>query len=367
MLRNTKLRLGAVASLAIAAMAFGAMPANADPVTPPFPTLAGAGSDTTQDVVTGVSTLAPIVIGNWDAVGGAATIQTKLNGPFFQRPNGSGDGVFALSQSIQGSPTVLYNGQNIANQLDFARSSSDPSGTTGVLTYIPFATDAVTYAYNGASTFPTDVPQGTTTSDSAVNGVFPFTLRNIYACRVVTFSDAAGNDVAIAPLIPQAGSGTRSYWLRQVGQTEATVTSGGCVTSRNNSVQEHDGRALTGLGDIMPYSIGQYIAQGRHLAITTSAVVERRGNAVLGKVGTQNPFRLTGATLTLNPNFPIRRLVYNVVQTTRVTEAAIAATFVGPNSTFCNAAGVAMVQSYGFAAATNCGITTILGAYRTAP
>ena len=142
--KNTKLRLGAVASLAIAAIAFGALPAQADPTTPPFPTLAGAGSDTTQDVVGGLTTLAPTVVGSWNAVG-SATIQTKSGGPAFQRPNGSGDGVYALSMSA-GAGTGLYNSVNIAGQLDYARSSSGPSSSYvgSDLTYIPFAIDAVT-------------------------------------------------------------------------------------------------------------------------------------------------------------------------------------------------------------------------------
>ena len=362
--KNTKLRLGAVASLAIAAIAFGALPAQADPTTPPFPTLAGAGSDTTQDVVGGLTTLNPSVVGSWNAVG-SATIQTKSGGPAFQRPNGSGDGVYALSMSA-GAGTGLYNSVNIAGQLDYARSSSGPSSTYpgSDLTYIPFATDAVTYAFNGASAFPTDVPLGTAATDTAVGGIFPFNLRNIYNCRVTTFSDASGNDVTIVPLIPQAGSGTRSFWLGQVGLTEATLPT--CVTSRNNTVEEHDGRALTGNGDVMPYSIAQYIAQGRYSAITTATVVERRGNSVLGKVATVNPFQLTGTTLTLNSSFPIKRTVYNVVQTSRLAETAIASTFVGSTSTVCGTAGQAVIKSFGFAVASNCGATTIVGGYRTA-
>jgi len=363
--KNTKLRLGAVASLAVAAIAFGALPAQADPITPPFPTLAGVGSDTTQDVVGGLTTLSPTVVGSWNAVGSdptITTITTKDGGPSFKRPNGSGDGVFALTQSATGSASNLYNNVNIAGQVDFARSSGGPSSAYpgSDLTYIPFATDAVTYAYNGASAFPTDVPLGDTTSD----GTVAFTLRNIYNCRVTTFSDAGGNDVTIVPLLPQSGSGTRSYWEGQTGLVDTALPT--CVTSRNNSVEEHNGRALTGAGDIMPYSVAQYISQGRYSAITTSVVVERRGNAVLGKVGSKSPFLLSGTTLTLNPSFPIKRTVYNVVQTSRLAETAIASTFVGTTSTVCSGAGQTIIKSYGFAVASNCGATTIVGGYRTA-
>ncbi|MBC7596321.1 MAG: hypothetical protein H7288_20725 [Kineosporiaceae bacterium] len=360
--KNTKLRLGAVASLAVAAIAFGALPAQADPTTPPFPTLAGVGSDTTQDVVGGLTTLAPTVVGSWNAVGSdptITTITTKNGGLAFKRPNGSGDGVYALSMSA-GAGTGIYNNVNILGQLDYARSSSPPVGSNSDLTYIPFATDAVSYAFNGASAFPTDVPLGDTTSD----GTVAFTLRNIYNCRVTSFSDAGGNDVTIAPLLPQAGSGTRSYWEKQTGLDDTKLPT--CVTDRNGSVEEHNGTALTGTGDIMPYSIAQYIAQGRHSAIITSTVVERRGNAVLGKVGSVSPFLMSGTTLTLNPSFPIKRPVYNVVQTSRLAEPAIASTFVGSMSTVCSAAGQTIIKSYGFAVASNCGVTSIVGSYRLA-
>lgn len=378
MLRNTKLRLGAVASLAIGAMAFGAIPASADPIAPnPFPPLVIVGSDTTQDIMAGLSTLNPAVLGSWDAFGGG-NIVTRSGGPSFKRPNGSTDGLFALSMASPANTPVLNNqyfGTNILNQVDIARSSSRPSTTpgTGVLTFIPFAIDAMSYAYNAASTFPSDVPLGNATSDLPIPGTSParfaFTLRNIYNCRVTTYVDRGGNTQTIQPLIPQTGSGTRSYWISTMAIPTGTGTTfPACVSDLGNTVQEHDGRFLTGLHQIVGYSIAQYIAQGRHTQITQTNVQERKGNAVLGRVGTVNPFTLSGGTLTLNASFPIQRQVFNVVETTRLGETAIAAALVGPTSTFCTAAGTAIVQSYGFAPdPTNCGTTTLTGSYRLTP
>jgi len=381
MLRNTKLRLGAVASLAIGVMAFGALPASADPIAPnPFPSLVIVGSDTTQDVMAGLSTLNPAVLGSWDAFGGG-NIQTRASGPTvspFKRPNGSTDGLFALSMASAANTPVfnnLYNGVNILGEVDIARSSSRPSTTpgTGVLTFIPFAIDAMSYAYNAASSFPGDVPLGNAASDLPIPGTSParfaFNLRNIYNCRVTTYVDRAGNDQTIQPLIPQTGSGTRSYWITTMAiPTGAGTTFPACVSDLGNTVQEHDGRFLTGLHQIVGYSIAQYIAQGRHTQITQTSVQERKGNAVLGRVGTANPFTLSGSTLTLNASFPIQRQVFNVVETTRLGEPAIAAALVGPTSTFCTAAGTAIIQSYGFAPdPTNCGTTTLTGSYRTSP
>mgnify|MGYP000647956224 CR=1 FL=1 len=375
MLTKTRLRLGAVASIAIGAMAFGAIPANADPAPGTFPPLVIVGSDTTQDVMAGLSTLNPTVLGSYDAFGGG-NIVTRSGGLSFKRPNGSGDGVFALSMSAAANTPVfgnLYNGVNILGQVDIARSSSRPSSSanptpgTGVLTYIPFAIDAMSYAYNAASTFPSDVPLGTTTTDLPIAGTSParfaFTLRNIYNCRVTTYVDRGGNDRTIEPLIPQTGSGTRDYWRTTMGMP-STIPS--CVSDLSNTVQEHDGRFLTGLHQIVGYSIAQYIAQGRHTQITQTVVQERKGNAVLGRVGTVNPFTLSGGTLTLNSAFPIQRQIFNVVETSRLGETAIAAALVGPTSTFCSAAGTAIINSYGFAAdPTNCGSITLTSSYRT--
>ncbi len=330
----------------------------------PFPTLAGAGSDTTQDVVAGVATLDPTNIGSWDAVStGPANITTKSGGPAFKRPNGSGDGVFALGQSAQG---LLYNGVDITGQLDFARSSSPPSGSfVGTdLTFIPFARDAVSYAVSTASDFPRDIALGSAAQDSISPAVF--SLRNIYRGTVTTYVDSNLDPVTIRPIIPQQGSGTRSFWLTSLGLTEANIV-GTPTTDLGNTAQEHNGTYITGAGDIAPFSVAQYIAQGNHGALPTT-IVERRGNIELGRVGTIKPIILTpGGGVELNTSFPINRTVYNVVQTSRLGETAIANTFVGPTSTFCSTAGQNIVRSYGFAVAPNCGVTTITGAYRTSP
>jgi ABC-type phosphate transport system substrate-binding protein len=103
-------------------------------------------------------------IGSYDATG-SATIQTKAGGPSFVRPNGSGAGANALSDSAQGG-THLFNSVDITGQVDFARSSSGPSGSGTALTYIPFAKDAVTFAVNAASDFPRDIPIGSSSQDS---------------------------------------------------------------------------------------------------------------------------------------------------------------------------------------------------------
>jgi hypothetical protein len=366
MLNKTKLRLGVVAACAVVAVGLGAAaPAIADP-TPAgtFKPLVGVGSDTTENVVNGLGTVVTN-IGSYDATG-SATIQTRTGGPLFNRPNGSGNGQKALSASINLSGTRTWpatGGVDITGQIDFARSSSAPSGSfVGTdLTFIPFARDAVSFAVNAASDFPRDVALGAATQDTISPA--PFTLRNIYRGAVTTYADSNFNTVTIRPLLPQQGSGTRSFWIAQLGLTEALVTAGG-ATDLGNTVQEHNGTFVTGAGDLVPFSVAQYIQQGNYAALPTT-VVERRGNIQLGSIGSNKPYQpSTTATggLEINPSFPVNRLVFNVVSTARLTGTSTAdqqlqAAFVGTNSGVCLASST--ITKYGFGTiGTLCGNTT---------
>ena len=361
--KNTKRRLGVVAATAAAVLAFGAAaPAYAEPVG--FKPINGTGSDTTQFVLNGVATVVTD-LGSYDAIG-SATIQTTSGGPAFTRPNGSTDGQKALSASINpggGHTWPATGGVNITGQLDFARSSSSPSSSAvGTdLTFIPFARDAVTYAVSAASDFPRDIPKGSASQDGVSPA--PFTLRNIYRSAVTTYADGEFNTVTIRPLIPQSGSGTRSFWVTSaVGLTESTL--GSTVTDLGNTVQEHDGTFITGPGDIVGFSVAQYINQGNHGSLPAAAPVpERRGNIALGNVGSVKPYiPSVGGGIELNTAFPITRLVYNVVSTTRINstdpaDATLQSVFKGSTSQVCAAS--AQIKQYGFGTIGSlCGNTT---------
>lgn len=361
--KNTKLRLGVVAATAAAVLAIGAAaPAYADPSG--FKPINGAGSDTTQDVLNGVATVVT-AIGSYDATG-SATIQTTSGGPVFNRPNGSGNGQKALSASINPGLTHTWpaeGGVTITGQLDFARSSSGPSSSAvGTdLTFIPFARDAVTYAVSAASDFPRDIPRGDASQDAISPA--PFTLRNIYRSAVTTYVNSSFGTVTIRPLIPQSGSGTRDFWVKTaVGLTDATL--GSTVTDLGNHVQEHNGTWVTEPGDIVPFSVAQYIAQGNHGALPAAApVTERRGNIALGNVGGFKPYKPSvGGGIELNTSFPINRLVFNVVSTTRINsadpaDATLQSTFKGSTSAVCSA--TTEIKQYGFGTIGSlCGNTT---------
>jgi len=363
MLRKNKVRLGAIVLAVASATVLGAVTANADPTAGTFPVLAGVGSDTIQDVMNGMSSAIP-AIGSYDATApvGAAnqtTITTRSGGVAFTRPNGSGAGQNALSASIDGT---AFNGVVITGDVDFARSSSGPSSSFpgSQLTFIPFAKDAVSYAVNEASDFPRNIPEGSAAAAAA--NPTTLTLWNIYHCTATSYTDSNTNSVTIIPLLPQSGSGTRKFWDTTFGLTEGSLPS--CVTDLNGTVEEHNGSALTGPGDIMPFSISQYIAQGNWQTLP-STVQERRYAAALGSVDGISPYIISGAgtvaspfSLVQNPSFEINRLVYNVVATSRLSDANIAATFVGTSSAVCT--HTAIIKEYGFATIGNtCGTTNL--------
>jgi ABC-type phosphate transport system substrate-binding protein len=352
MLKKTKLRLGAVAAAAAAVALFTsvAVPAFADP-SAGYKPLSGVGSDTIQDVMNGMASKIP-AIGSYDAVNPSTgnpgdKIKTKASGNEFVRPNGSGEGVQALSYSISGKP---WNTVDITNQVDFARSSSAPSNNGNALTFIPFAQDAVTYAFNQASDFPRSLPFDVK-DGNGVRNTTALSIYNIYHCTVRQYTASNLAKVTINPLLPQSGSGTRKYWEGKLSLDDANLPT--CVKDVNAAgtrVQEHDGTTLTSAGDIVPFSIAQYIAQGNHKAIagdTQVNVVERKGQVALGSIDGTRPLLMSGTTVKMNPSFPVNRLVYNVVATNRLSDADIASTFVGTSSQVCQ--NTAVIEEFGFA------------------
>jgi hypothetical protein len=332
-------RRGALALAGAAALGVGLLsaPAQADPSE--HRSLVGVGSDTTQDVVQGLSdwildgdgTPAELQIASYHATNPVTQqvgdiIDTRpASWPAaceIVRPNGSSRGIDALNADIAAD----------TNCVDFARSSRGPATTGPNLTFIPFATDAVTWAVRGDSPL-------------ADEELTLAQLQAVYNCQTTTI-----DGVQVTPLLPQQGSGTRSFWVTELGLNESALPA--CVTDRNNTVQEHNGNALVNPGDIMPYSVAQYLAQSNG----APGVIDRRGDAELRPIGTSQPVLADG---TLNPAFQINRPVYNVVESARLGEGELATSFVGPNSEVCFAGDV--IEEYGFATSDDCGDTSLTG------
>ncbi len=370
MLKKNKLRLGVATAAAVCALALtiSATPAFADPSG--YQTLSGVGSDTIQDVMNGMGS--PVTaIGSYDAVdpttqlvGG--NITTRSGGNAFVRPNGSKAGVQALSDSIQGG-THLWLGVNILGQVDFARASGFQGSTGTDLAYIPFAQDAVSYAVNAGSDFPRNLPLG-----SSADASTKLSLYNVYHCIKTSYTNTNGDTVPINPLVPQSGSGTAKFWASTLGFSDTALPT--CVKRVNTdanpaTIEEHNGTTIDDAGDIVPFSIAQYIAQGNHASLYSAFgvnVAERRGNVALGAINGQPAVRQnagTGPTTTvMNPSFPVTRSVFNVVSTGRITGSdPIVATFVGGTSAVCSQS--ALIQKFGFQTVANCGDTTLQGAF----
>lgn len=317
---KSRARIGALVGATALAVGALAVPAAADPAAGDYRVLAGVGSDTTQDVLNGLGNAIDggDVVASYNATG-SATVKTRATNCVIPRSNGSSAGIGALNNAVD----------NNTGCIDFARSSRGVANdATTDLTFIPFGKDAVTFAVRGDSA----LPKALTTAQ----------LTAVYTCETTTL-----NGVALTPLLPQAGSGTRSFFLGALGLTEDTF--GSCV---DDTVQEHNGEELDSAGDIAPYSIAQYIAQGNQ----PGDVVDRRGFSVLGSVDGVQPTLANG---TLNTAFPFNRDVYNVVPTAKLTDATIDATFVGTDSEVCSQSAV--IQEYGFGTVTNCGSTTLKG------
>ena len=325
-MRKKRFVLAVGALLAAAALTTGT--AGADPTgTPQYRPLAGVGSDTTEHVMNGLSEVVTInggkVIGSYDA-SGSATITTKdpatTPGCTINRPSGSGNGVNALIASVQAGN----------NCVQFARSSSNSAANFpgAGLTYVPFATDAVTYAIR---------------SDSAISKRLTVAqLQAIYNCQ------AGAN---FQPLLPQFGSGTRQFFLRELGFTDTadftSQPSHQCVRQTDATgapLLENTGTLLTDPRQIAPYSIAQYLSQ------INVVVPDVHGKTVLGQINGISPTILNNSSV-------MDRAVYNVIPTAQEGTAPYSTVFVGSGSLVC--ANADTIKRYGFGTHADCGSTAI--------
>ena len=149
------------------------------------------------------------------------------------------------------------------------------------------------------------------------------------------------------PLLPQAGSGTRSTFLSFIGVT----TPGSCVSDTINGapILENNANLLTQPPMIIPHSIGQYYCQ------LAGACTNNTGNTHLTQINSVIPN-------IDDSNFPFLRLLYNVIPTQFATQpdatGAAAGTdpnygpvFVGRASALCSNDQV--IRHNGFAPLSN--------------
>ena len=148
-----------------------------------------------------------------------------------------------------GQRTALLNSLNAGDGcIQFSRSSSlNTTASTPSLTYVPYAIDAVSYAVTANSA----LPRSFNLAD----------LQHIYQCDPNYVGTGTGpGTFDINPVLPQSGSGTRSYWEGQMGITDATLGSciiNGVLPGTSTIIEEHTGTFLKS-NWIAPFSVGQY-------------------------------------------------------------------------------------------------------------
>lgn len=318
----------AVAGAVVATTALGAgfmAPASAAPnptlfdpsFAPASGDLSGAGSDTTEVVLdylskghagidgfnTGKSTgrIASFAAGTAETVS-PATVSLKSGAPAITRPNGSG-----------GGKGLLYGPNNTAGNtdLDFARSSStlNANEISANLQQAAFAVDELKLAVSATST---NAPALISDAD----------LVGIYSGTIKTWSQVAGYNgpapsASIVPLIPQANSGTRSFFE---GQLKARNGGNAVVLgSAVKSTQEHSDADIKGDPNaIAPFSTGR--------AETTPSVKTIGG-------------------------FTAQRALYNVVRQAdlaNATKGALLTSAFGASGFFCSAAAKPLIEAAGF-------------------
>lgn len=318
--RTSKRIAGAVSSLALAILVSGCFVPNGK-----VETLTIVGSDTTQDVMQDIvdtynaggetlnqdgdifvnvlSQQSTPVTAPADDECGALTYATPAGAGQVLAPNGSSNGRNALRDSVN-------NGDGC---VDIARSSSTPrSFPSDNLTfeYYAFALDAVGWA-SGSSKAPANLSLAQ--------------LRGIYNCTYTNWNQVGGTAGPIQRYIPQAGSGTRSFFESEVlGFNPSTFSNANCPVLEET--QENSGLDIAADGAvetaISPYSVANWIAQANDTA------PDQRAGQELGGLGGQaytvlsggkysaNPTIVNESQVRLvnsNPTYPGVRFVFNVV------------------------------------------------------
>lgn len=320
--------LGVAAGIILSTVAV-VTPAFADPVANSY---AIVGSDTLQasvDALTNgtdvtgarVRVAAPTgTIGNFDAFApgfnvAGGVIQTKPAGVSFPRPSGSGNGVLALLASINDT-TFSQNGvtssKTIGGQVDIARSSAKPKTEVadGILAWVPYARDAVAYAYVG----------GSAADESHVANLSKSQLNAIYTAT----SDQVLSGTTVKAYLPQSGSGTRSFFLTALG---ITGNPGTAVFTNNETLAENDATVFPttvpeGTAYVVPFSAANWIAQSNGAAPST---IPASGAVKLGSPLAAAAYTTDSGTGALLPNSSYYsdttwgRDTYLVVERARIT------------------------------------------------
>jgi ABC-type phosphate transport system substrate-binding protein len=323
---------------------------------------------------------------SWDAVNpvtGAIgdMIPEKADCPLIARPDGSSAGITQLATFTKSSSGPYCTNFSRSSR---PRASTDPPYAKGGVAFVALAGDAVTWSHPAVNT-------------SAPKSLTATQLHNIYTCADTNWDQVGGKNHAIAPFLPQSGSGTLSFFLAAIGVT----TPGPCVSTDSNALEENEGvnPVLNNKGGIFIYSVGDWIAQSFHAAscvvkstckANSSGVICKKvpgldqfwcnisgagtpqGAEVLGQIGGVAPTTGTGTNTVINPKFPATfdRILYNVVPFDPATTDHIPGasspvggldleTEFGATGYDCTSSTAkADIKNYGFVTIADCGSTS---------
>ena len=365
--RTRTLVAGLAVAAGLASPLSTAVPAQA---VVPSHVVTAAGSDTTQAVMAAVlaryagpsgdqtANIPAVPTGSGFVVPADSTCGQRLyvvSGTpptSYTAPNGSGAGKNALKD-----PTNLTNGC-----IDIARSSSGPGASDpAAFRYFGFAKDAVSWAAFNGGHAPASLSKAQ--------------IKSVYDCTFTNWSDLGGTAGPIQRYLPQAGSGTRSFFIANILDASDPTTVSGPSCPAVKTVEENKGDQIAladQAGAIFPYSAGQWIAQANGVianhrsssTVRAITIANTSANPVarphLGKYA-PNVAVVTSGT------FPGVRTVYNVLDTDSVafTAARNAVGFdaanptTGVKSPLCSGQLASLLQAYGFTplAADGNGIT----------
>ena len=201
-----------------------------------------------------------LLTGNSSANGTTTVVLREGTKPV-ARPDGSGDGILALTNDSIGSGTSWESLPN--NSINYARASRLPKqaeqsacaaiADCGGLHVYEFASDNLEIAKSSTASnaFPLDVAD----------------LVQIYECNDRTWASLPGAPAGastntIIPVLPQSGSGTRNFFEADLGIADSAI--GTCV----QTAEEHDptgithahvagGTTLDPADAIEPFSVGR--------------------------------------------------------------------------------------------------------------
>jgi hypothetical protein len=275
-----------------------------------------AGDTSNSEGIASFDALDPHLATPATNVGDNQQIVTKLNGVSMDRPNGSGDGRKALSDSLTGAiwsnANNTTNGQTITSDVDCARSSSKagtataatgPDNTAGEMSYVSVAGDSIPYAFHCATAG---------TPDCLALGHLTSTMWfDLYSAATVLGNGdgilspgtdgwlGGANTVNLKACAIQTGSGTFQYFLAQAG-----LGSDFRATAQTNLQNATFGSGCTGIEEnalgttasasgfvpiatakdatadwVIPMSMGNITAQYNGVALNRSSAFFNAGSA----------------------------------------------------------------------------------------